>query len=93
MSPKEAARYEKYWTNYAPKLKPGATRLDWTRVSGRTGRLENSRVIYDNFGRQSYRVDFTNHLRPSVHTNPHLHFYEYGSMSSFGKESVINFFK
>lgn len=44
--------------------------LYWLRVSGRTGRMENSRVIYDNFGRQIYRVDFSNHMRPLDHSVP-----------------------
>jgi hypothetical protein len=90
----EAARYAKFWESYAPKqISPGTTRMDWLRVSGRTGRMENSRVIYDNYGRQIYRVDFSNHMRPLNHSVPHLHQYEYGPMSSFGKESVFNFFE
>lgn len=89
----EAARYAKYWQSYAPKqISPGTTRMDWLRMSGRTGRMESSRVIYDNFGRQIYRVDFSNHMRPLNHSVPHLHQYQYGPMSSFGKESVFNFF-
>lgn len=92
MDPGEAARYAKYWQNYSPKqISPGTTRLNWTRVSGRTGRMENSRVIYDNYGRQIYRVDLSDHMRPNIHSNPHLHTYEYGEMSTFGKESVTNF--
>jgi hypothetical protein len=87
----EAARYAKYWENYAPKqVAPGTTRMDWLRVSGRTGRMESSRVIYDSYGRQTYRIDFSNHMRPLDHSVPHLH--QYGPMSTFGKESVFNFF-
>lgn len=93
MDMSEALRYNKYWQNYAPKqISPGTTRLDWIRESGRTGRIENSRVIYDNYGRQIYRVDFSNHMRPINHSVPHLHQYNYGPMSSFGQESVFNFF-
>ena len=89
----EAARYAKYWESYAPKqISPGTTTMDWLRVSGRTGRMESSRVIYDNYGRQIYRVDFSDHMRPLNHSVPHLHQYQYGPMSSFGKESVFNFF-
>ena len=45
MEASEAARYSKYWQNYAPKqITPGTTRLDWLRQSGRTGRMESSRV-------------------------------------------------
>jgi len=70
----------------------GVNRLDWIRESGRTGKIESSRVIYDKFGRQTYRVDFSDHMRSINHSKPHLHQYEYGPMSSFGKESVFNFF-
>jgi len=79
MEPAEAARYDAYWQRYAPEqVAPGTGRLDFTRVSGRTGAVENSRVIYDQFGRQQYRIDFTDHLRPEAHSSPHLHEYQYG---------------
>ncbi len=65
----------------APKnVTPGTRRLDHRRVSSRTGKVEDSRVIYDEYGRQTYRVDKTNHMRPrgtggadQGHSNPHLH--------------------
>jgi hypothetical protein len=79
MEPAEAARYDAYWQRYAPKqVAPGTGGLDFTRVSGRTGAIENSRVIYDQFGRQQYRIDFADHLRPGAHSSPHLHEYQYG---------------
>jgi RHS repeat-associated protein len=94
MEASEAARYAKYWEGYAPKqISPGAIRMDWLRLSGRTGRMESSKLIYDNYGRQIFRVDFSNHMRPLNHSIPHLHEYLYGPMSSFGKESVYNFFR
>ncbi|WP_419868692.1 RHS repeat domain-containing protein [Chryseobacterium sp. CT-SW4] len=95
MEPSEAIRYAKYWTGYSPKqITPGINRLDWQRISGRTGQLENSRVIYDKFGRQIYRVDFSDHLRPENHSIPHLHQYEYGpGFSDKGKETLFNFWK
>jgi hypothetical protein len=95
MEYEEAARYAKYWESYAPKqITPGISRLDWLRISGRTGRMESSRVIYDRYGRQIYRIDFSDHMRPLNHSSPHLHQYHYGpTFSNFGKESVINFFK
>ncbi len=83
-----------YWSRYAPKqVAPGVTRLDFGRVSGRTGAIEESRVIYDEFGRQSYRVDKTTHLRPDVHTNPHLHEFQYGPGFTPYRETVHNFFR
>ena len=92
MTPAEAARYEEYWSNYAPhQVEPGTNRLDWTRRSQRTGRFEDSRVIYDEYGRQRYRVDKTDHLRPSDHTNPHLHEFQHGKgFAPQGKECVHN---
>lgn len=93
MSADEAARYSKYWSNYAPKqISPGTTKMDWFRVSGRTGRTEASRVIFDNYGRQIFRVDYSTHLRPGNHSMPHLHQYEFGIGFSHGKETVFNFF-
>jgi hypothetical protein len=74
MSAKEAARYDAYWQRKAPdQVTPGQIRLNHTRISGRTGRTEKSIVIYDKFGRQKYRVDKTDHMRPKDHSNPHLH--------------------
>lgn len=91
MTPAEAARYDKYWERYAPdQVAPGTTRVDWTRKSGRTGRTEESRVIYDEFGRQKYRVDKTDHMRPSDHSNPHLHEYIYGRQYRPYKEVLNN---
>ena len=75
MTPDEATRYREYWQNNAPKNAPGVQRLDWFKLD--KGRMESSRVIYDEYGRQTYRVDFTDHSRPLNHTNPHLHEYIY----------------
>jgi len=69
---------DEYWQRYAPdQVTPGIIRLDFRRISGRTGRIEDSRVIYDEFGRQKYRIDKTDHMRPADHSNPHLHEREY----------------
>jgi len=59
-------------------------------VSGRTGRTEASRVIYDNYGSQIYRVDYSDHMRSLNHSLPHLHQFEFGIGYSFGKETVFN---
>ncbi|HVI46523.1 MAG TPA: hypothetical protein VM802_16725, partial [Chitinophaga sp.] len=90
----EAARYAKFWENYSPKqISPNSTRMDWLRVSGRTGSMETSRVIYDGYGRQIYRVDYSDHMRPADHSLPHLHQYEYGPRYDpiKGKETLFNF--
>ena len=94
MDAAEAVRYEKYWQNYAPsQVAPGTTRLNWDRISGRTGQYENSTVIYDQFGRQSYRVDWTNHMRAD-HSNPHLHELKYNYKTHRGGyiENRFHFF-
>lgn len=94
MEPEEVARYAEYWENYASKqVEPGKTRIDWSRISGRTGHMENSRVIYDSYGRQTYRVDFSDHMRPLDHSIPHLHEYRYGPAFDLisGKEFRFNF--
>jgi RHS repeat-associated protein len=70
-----------YWQKHAPEqVSPGTRRLDWSCESGRTGRIEESRVIYDNFGRQKYRIDKTDHMMPLDHSNPHLHERTYNSI-------------
>ncbi|MDT0003987.1 hypothetical protein QJV14_11180 [Listeria cossartiae subsp. cayugensis] len=42
------------------------------------GTIEKSKVIYDEFGRQSIRVDFSDHGMPLEHSVPHIHEYLYG---------------
>ncbi len=73
---------DEYWNKNAPSnVTPGTSRLDHTKVNKDTGKLEQSRVTYDEFGRQNYRVDKTDHGKPrgnghpndTGHTDPHLH--------------------
>ena len=54
--------------------------------------MEHSRVIYDNYGRQVYRVDFTNHMRPHNHSSPHLHEFIFNSQHSHGIGIDYHFF-
>jgi RHS repeat-associated protein len=93
MSESEAARYEAYWQRYAPRNGEPGSRIQWIRTSGRTGRTEKSTVVYDQAGRQRYRVDYTDHMRPDIHSNPHLHKYEFGPGYDpvQGSETVFNF--
>lgn len=91
MEADEARRYAEYWQRNAPKqVEPGTISLDWTRESGRTGRIEDSRVIYDEFGRQRYRIDYTDHMRPTDHTDPHLHIYDWGPNYHPYKETRVD---
>ena len=93
MNVDEAARYARYWTKHAPRQTTvGIKRMDWFNVSSCTGRTEASRVIFDDYGRQIFRVDYSNHMRPTNHSLPHLHQYEFGIGYSHGKETVFNFF-
>jgi hypothetical protein len=42
------------------------------------GNLEKSTVIYDDYGRQKWRIDYSNHGYED-HSIPHLHELVYGS--------------
>ena len=75
MSPEEAQRYDKYWQRNAPDYYTPNSRLKFYKEHN--GVIEESTVVYDNAGRQKYRVDYTNHGR-SDHSNPHLHEYIFG---------------
>lgn len=75
MSPEEAQRYDKYWQRNAPDYNTPNSRLKIYKEHN--GVIEESTVVYDNAGRQKYRVDYTNHGR-SDHSNPHLHEYIFG---------------
>ena len=47
------------------------------------GQIESSTVIYDYAGRQSTRIDWTNHGRGD-HGNPHVHFRIYNKSNING---------
>ena len=73
---------DEYWTRIAPADMPsGPKRIDHIKYNEHTKQLEESRVVYDDYGRQQYRVDKTDHGRPFGnghpndlgHTDPHLH--------------------
>jgi RHS repeat-associated protein len=88
MEADEAAIYAKYWSRYAPDVDAPGSRLDFWRMSSRTGRLEFSQVIYDEAGRQRWRIDWTDHMRPADHSIPHLHEYTYGIGTESGAETI-----
>lgn len=66
------------------------------RYNPKTGKLEKSDITYDEYGRQSKRVDHTNHgygdkSKPKeYHSDPHTHKYEYGPGYGAGKETRVN---
>ncbi|ULO07118.1 hypothetical protein H1230_29975 [Paenibacillus sp. 19GGS1-52] len=67
---------EYYKNNYAPIQGTPGDRIDFNRL-GSSGQIENSRVIYDQAGKQKYRIDYTNHGNSAHHTDPHMHEYNY----------------
>ncbi|ARM72121.1 hypothetical protein LMxysn_0486 [Listeria monocytogenes] len=76
MSPSEAARYDQYWGRKAPQV--GTPNSSYYHFREYNGTIEKSKVIYDEFGRQSLRVDFSNHGMLLEHSIPHIHEYLYG---------------
>lgn len=52
-------------------------RGDFSRL-GLSGKIEKSIVIYDQAGKQKFRVDYSDHGNAKHHPNPpHLHEYTY----------------
>ena len=70
MSAEEAARYDQYWKQDAPDLYTPSSKI--THYKEHKGTVEKSIVIYDNAGRQKWRIDFSNHGY-SNHSKPYLH--------------------
>ncbi|MDT0000906.1 hypothetical protein QJV15_08515 [Listeria cossartiae subsp. cayugensis] len=83
MSPSEAARYDQYWGRKAPQV--GTPNSSYYHYREYNGTIEKSKVIYDEFGRQSIRVDFSDHGMPLEHSVPHIHEYLYGPGLSLTK--------
>ncbi|WP_321849833.1 hypothetical protein [Pseudomonas paraveronii] len=76
---------------------PGIGSVTPERYNPATGKLEESVIEYDQYGRQVKRTDYTNHgygnqEKPAeYHSDPHTHTYEYGpGYGSNGKETRIN---
>ena len=63
---------EYYKKNYAPMQGTPGSRMDFSRL-GSSGKIEKSRVIYDQAGKQKYRIDYSDHGNSDHHTNPHMH--------------------
>ncbi|WP_031416304.1 hypothetical protein [Lysinibacillus sphaericus] len=61
-----------YKNNYAPDDGTPGARFDFSRL-GSSGQIENSRVIYDQAGKQKFRIDYSDHGNSLHHTNPHMH--------------------
>ena len=68
---------DEYWTRNAPLNGTPNSKIQHQKMlSG--GSIETSTVIYDYAGRQSIRIDWTNHSRLD-HGFPHVHFRFYGN--------------
>ena len=59
MSPQEAARYEAYWKQNAPNYNAPNSKI--THYKEHYSVIEKLTVIYDDFGRQKWRIDFNNY--------------------------------
>ncbi len=86
MSPEEASRYEAYWCRNAPDFYTPNSKI--THYKNNNGVVEKSTVIYDEFGRQKWRIDYNNHGFKN-HSKPHLHerIYNSGYDPIKGKET------
>ncbi|MEE4677328.1 hypothetical protein V2K57_24135, partial [Pseudomonas alliivorans] len=76
---------------------PGIGSVTQERYNPATGKLEESVIEYDQYGRQVKRTDYINHgygnqEKPTeYHSDPHTHIYEYGpGYGSNGKETRID---
>jgi len=80
---------DEYWGRKAPDFNTPGLKYDHYREYN--GKIERSTVIYDNAGRQSYRVDHADHSMPK-HSVPHLHERKFGpGYSDKGKEYDYHF--
>ncbi|MCG3130994.1 MAG: hypothetical protein FLDDKLPJ_01769 [Phycisphaerae bacterium] len=78
------------WGSKAPRsVTPTGKKqiITWWWRNPRTGKIEESTVEYDRFGRQVARTDWTNHGRPAQHGDPHHHVTDYGPGKGNGCES------
>lgn len=75
---------DEYWERKASKYGIPNTTIKHQRYNSYTGEIELSTVSYDYAGRQSIRIDWTNHGR-SNHENPHVHYTTYGKGYAQGR--------
>ncbi|MGX1434378.1 hypothetical protein ACUXCE_005575, partial [Cytobacillus horneckiae] len=67
---------DEYWKKKAPQNATPGSKIEHYRDYN--GKIEKSTVIYDDFGRQKFRIDHSDHSMPKNHSIPHLHEYKYG---------------
>ena len=81
---------DEYWSRNAPKNSTPGAKFD--HYKNNNGVIEKSTVIYDNYGRQQYRIDYNNHGY-SDHSKPHLHEFIYGPGHEKGWEFRWDFWR
>ncbi|MGC6769759.1 hypothetical protein ACYSNR_15605 [Enterococcus sp. LJL128] len=67
---------EYYKNNYSSMDGVPNSRVEYNRL-GSSGNVEKSVIIYDKQGKQSIRIDYSDHGNSLHHTNPHIHEYEW----------------
>jgi hypothetical protein len=82
---------DEYWEKKAPMSSTPGSKFYHYREDD--GVIEKSLVIYDNYGRQMYRIDYNNHARGSSHSIPHLHEYIYGPGYALGFDIKWNIWR
>ncbi|KGR83736.1 hypothetical protein [Lysinibacillus odysseyi] len=84
---------DEYWKSKAPSNATPGLKIEHYRDYN--GKKEKSTVIYDDFGRQRYRIDHSDHSMPLDHSVPHLHEYKFDDpgYSEKGKDFRYNFFE
>ncbi|MGC6769765.1 hypothetical protein ACYSNQ_14165, partial [Enterococcus sp. LJL51] len=69
---------EYYKNNYSSMDGVPNSRMEYNRL-GSSGNVEKSIVIYDSQGKQSIRIDYSDHGNSLHHTNPHIHEFEWNN--------------
>jgi len=74
-------------TGYLPRPGAPGTIRGHFRFNPKTGNWEESTATYDGAGRQTNRIDRTDHGYPDVHPNPHQHIITYSPKFPDGLDS------
>ncbi len=90
MDPEDAINYNNYWKNkYPQNYTPNDKFIHYRYYNGK---VESHLVIYDDYGRQKFRIDFGDHSMPDQHSMPHLYGFVYDKGSYLkGIEYTYNF--
>ena len=75
---------DEYWERDASKFGTPNTTITHKKYNSHTGKIEISTVSYDYAGRQTVRIDWTNHGYLD-HKNPHVHYTIFGKGYESGR--------